>query len=49
MRKGLLEHNLSNSPQQMKVFYFFNVMQPTEVRFWASEILAYTSVVATFL
>ena len=23
--------------------------QPTEARFWASEILAYTSVVATFL
>ena len=22
MRKGLLEHNLSNSPQQMKVFLF---------------------------
>lgn len=29
--------------------YFLNVMQPTEARFWASEILAYTSVVATFL
>lgn len=29
--------------------YFFKVMQPTEARFWASEILAYTSVVATFL
>ena len=29
--------------------YFFNVMQPTEARFCASDILAYTSVVATFL
>ena len=29
--------------------YFFKVIQPTEARFWASEILAYTSVVATFL
>ena len=29
--------------------HFFNVMQPTEARFCASEILAYTSVVVTFL
>ena len=29
--------------------YFFKVMLPTEARLWASEILAYTSVVATFL
>ena len=29
--------------------YFFKVIQPTEARFCASEILAYTSVVATFL
>lgn len=29
--------------------YFFKVMQPTDARFCASEILAYTSVVATFL
>ena len=29
--------------------YFFKVIQPTEARFWASEIFAYTSVVATFL
>ena len=29
--------------------HFFNVMQPTEARFCASDILAYTSVVVTFL